>query len=80
MSTYKLKEDSDFFKRFQELCQKAEELEIDISWAYSNTIPTWVKDKKTGIEYQLKNSDDNEFVYEFPPSLEFKLTITSNKE
>lgn len=75
MKQYRLKEEHEFSKRFEELCAKANELGIDIQWNYSNVIPTWVKDTKNNKEYQLKYTDGGETVSEFPPTFEYKLVF-----
>jgi len=75
MANYRLKDSHEFSKRFEELCIKANELGIDIQWNYSNVMPTWVKDTKTGKEYQLKDVDSNEHIHEFPPTFEYKLVF-----
>ena len=75
MARYKLKADSEFTKRFDELCSKAEELGIDISWPYSNTQPTVVTDLKNQESYELRDVDNSEFLNSFPPMYEYKLTF-----
>jgi len=75
---YRLKDSHDFVKRFEELCKKADELGIDITWNYSNVMPTWVKDTRNNKEYQLRDSDSNEIGYQFPPTFEYKLVFEEN--
>lgn len=79
MTKYRLKQSSDLTKRFEELCKKAKELNISISWIYSNSMPTWVKDEKTGREYELRDSDNNEIISEFPPTFEYKMIIDTER-
>lgn len=75
MARFRLHPEDSFSKRFDELCKKTNELGIAITWNYSNVYPTIVTDTKTGKEYELRDNDSGEYGYEFPPTLESKLTF-----
>ena len=73
MSKFRLNDNHEFSKRFSELCQKADELGIDIEFPYSNTSPTVIRDQKNEKDYYLVDIDSNEAVSTFPPYLDYKI-------
>jgi len=75
MTRFRLLPEDGFQQRFEQLCEKANELGISITWSYSNVVPTIVTDTRTNKEYQLRDQDSSEHGYEFPPTLEYKLTF-----
>lgn len=69
---YRLKDDHPLKKRLDELCEKAEELQIYITFFGNRTL---ICDLQTNKIYDLEDLDSGECIMEFPPKLEYKLTF-----
>jgi len=73
MPTFRLLEESPFFKKFDELCCKADELGLRIEFGGCNTNLV-VIDTTTSKSYELKDIEPHHWIEEFPPQTEYKLT------
>jgi hypothetical protein len=71
MPKYRLTENHPIIKRFQELCDKADDLGLTIDYRGQPT----VIDNDSGETYYLEDIEPDHLFSEFPPKTEYKLTF-----
>lgn len=73
MARFRLTENHPTYKKFSQLCAKAEELGLSLQFYHNRCVLTdaEVKDK----DFLITEVDDGQDISEFPPTFEYKLTF-----
>lgn len=73
MARMKLTENHPTYKKFSELCAKAEELGLHL--AFFNAGACVLTDDESKQEFLINEVDDGQVIEEFPPTFDYRITF-----